>query len=67
MSELLDQLSELCRLRVRGWTAIAAAVSELERLDARVAELESLTTAVRSPARGKKPQAGTDAQSSTDP
>ena len=69
MTELLDQLRELCRLRVRGWVSIAAAVGELERLQARVAELEpeSLTAAVRSPAKGKKPQAGTDAQQQPNP
>ena len=66
MDELTDQLRELCRVRVRGWTAIAAAVDELTRLRDRVAELESLTPAVGSPTRGRKTQAGKDAQTPTD-
>jgi len=69
MDELTNKLSELIRLRVRGWLAVVEAVDELQRLRGRVADLEAeaLTASVRSAVRGKKPQAGTDAQASTDP
>lgn len=69
MDELTKKLRELIRFRVRGWLAVADAVEELQRLRDRVAELEAeaLTASVRSAVRGKKPQAGTDAQASTDP
>lgn len=40
MDELIAQLQELCRLRVRGWIAVANAVDEIKRLRLRVMELE---------------------------